>query len=104
MHFTFSPEDANVLSLLLASILVPFVVSLIKRQSFAPVVKLLLAVAVSAAGGFLAEYAAGSLTGVESVIVAGGIVFTAAQAHFATWFSGLGLDDALTAFGDPAAK
>jgi hypothetical protein len=100
LELTFSPQDAQVLSLLLASIGVPFVVSLIKRQSFAPIVKLLIALAVSAAGGFLAEYASGTLDGVSSVIVAGGIVFTAAQAHFATWFSGLGLDAALAKVGE----
>lgn len=100
MALTFTPADAQVLALLLASVIVPFVVSLIKRQAWSPVAKLALAVLVSAAGGFLAEYASGDLAGVTSVIVAGGIVFTAAQAHFATWFQGLGLEDVLVAVGD----
>jgi uncharacterized membrane protein YccC len=100
VHFTFTPQDAQVLALLLASVVVPFVTSLIKRASFTPAVKLLIAVLVSAAGGFLAEYASGSLVDVSSVIVAGGIVFTASQAHFATWFGALGLDEVLTKIGE----
>lgn len=88
MEFTFTPQDAQLVAGFLASILVPFIVSWLKQPSWPSWVRLAVAVLVSLIGGLLTVYIAGGLDG-GSVIVAALAIFTASQAHFASWFRGL---------------
>jgi hypothetical protein len=94
MEWTFTKDDAQLIIGFLASVAVPFLVSWIKRASWQPVVSLIVALVLSLAGGLLTEYIAGTLDG-GSIIAAGLAVFVASQAHFATWFQGLGVEKAL---------
>jgi hypothetical protein len=94
MDFTFTKDDAQLIIGFLASVAVPFLVSWMKRASWQPVVSLIAALVLSLAGGLLTEYIAGTLDG-GSIIAAGLAVFVASQAHFATWFQGLGVEQAL---------
>jgi hypothetical protein len=86
--WSFTPEDARVLFGLLASLGVPFVVNFFKRQSFSRAANVAIAIAVSILGAVLSEWAAGTLTP-GSAAIAAGVIFTAAQAHYASWFSAL---------------
>lgn len=95
MDFVFTPAEAQVLLGLLASVIVPFLVSLFTKPDTNKFAKLALAALTSLAGGALTVYIDGGLTG--SVILAGAAVFTASQVHFASWFSGLDIDAKLEA-------
>lgn len=95
MNLTFTPADAELLSGFVASVLVPFAVSWLKQEDWPDWLKLVLALALSVLGGFLAKYASGELASVTSVIAAGMMIFVAAQANFATWFQGLGFEAVL---------
>lgn len=99
MVFTFTIEDARLLAGFLASIVVPFATAKIKSADWSPSAKLALAIVVSAAAALLSQYIAGALIGTPtapiSLISAIIGVFLAGQAHYASWFQGLGLDDAL---------
>jgi len=97
---TFSPEDAQIVYGLIASFLVPFVISALKRASWSAGAKFALAVVVCLLAGALSVYMAGTFTGPTSVIVVGAAIFTAAQAHFATWFQSLGLESWLNPGSD----
>lgn len=88
----FSQSDAETLLTILASIVVPFVVAWLKSRHWHPVTSVIVALAVSVAGGILSQYIAGTLTN-TSFITAALAVFVASQAHFATWFKGLGIED-----------
>lgn len=94
MVFTFTPQDAQIVLSFLASILVPFVVSLIKRQSWPSWLSVVVVVVVSLIAGALSQYASGTLTG-GSVIAAAALIFAAAQAYYATWFQALGFETVL---------
>ena len=93
MDFTFSPAEAQVLLGLLASVVVPFLVSLFSKPTTNKYVKLGLALVTSLVGGALTVYIDGGLTG--SVILAGAVVFMASQVHLVSWFAGMGWKDAL---------
>lgn len=95
IEWNFTATEARLLYGLIASFVVPFVVSLLKRSDWQPRTKVMLAMVVAVAAGFLSEFAAGTLDGPISAIVAGVAIFTAAQAHFATWFQALGAEDRL---------
>jgi protein-S-isoprenylcysteine O-methyltransferase Ste14 len=90
--WSFSPDDARVAFGLLASLLVPAVVQALKQRSWPTAAKVAVAVLVSIVGAVCSEWAAGTLTA-GSAIVAAGVVFTAAQAHYATWFSALFVEE-----------
>lgn len=92
MEWTFSQADAQVLYGFIASVLVPFVVAFIKRCHWPDWVKLALAILVSVVGAVVSQWLAGALNG-GSVIIAALGIFTAAQAHFKSWFQALNLDD-----------
>lgn len=98
--FTFGPDEATLLIGFLTSVIVPFVVSLFANPNMSSGAKVALAIVVSAVGGFLTTFAAGTFSG-ETVnpIVASLAVFTAAQTWFKSWFQGLGLDDVLEQIG-----
>jgi hypothetical protein len=105
IHFTFTQDDARIVFGLLSSFAVPFVVSAIKQYHWSNRTNFLIAVGISLLAGFLTEYIAGTLSGTKehaasAVVVAIGI-FTAAQAHFATWFQSLGFEKALNPQGQP---
>ena len=101
MEFTFTQTDAQVLYAFLASVLVPMLVSLFARPSTPSGAKATLAVVASVAGALLSQYAAGAFDGGSIVVAAVGI-FTASQAHFATWFQSLGWNDwFLSVFAPP---
>jgi len=89
-------DDARIVYGFIASLIVPFVVSLLKRRSWPGWVKLSLAVLLSIAGAVASQYAAGELTTAHLLPAVIGI-FTAAQAHYSSWFRGLGLEDWLMA-------
>lgn len=91
MNFTFTPNDARLVAGFLASVVVPFVVSYLKQPSWPPWLRLVVALVLSLAGGLLTEYIAGTLDG-GPVIVAALAVFTASQAHYKSWFEGLGIE------------
>lgn len=98
--FVFGPDEATLLIGFLTSVVVPFVVSLIAKPDMPKGQKLAIAILVSTVGGFLTTYAAGSFSGATvNPIVAGMAVFSAAQTWFASWFRGLGLDEALENIG-----
>jgi hypothetical protein len=94
MEWTFSKEDAQLVVGFLASVAVPFIVSWLKRASWKPVLSLIVALVLSLVGGLLTEYIAGTLDG-GLIIAAGLAVFVASQAHFVSWFQGLGVEQAL---------
>jgi hypothetical protein len=94
--YQLTSDDARLLFGFLASVAVPFLVSWLKRPIASRGVRFLVAVAVSAVGAVLSEVAAGTLGGMSTVAMIIG-VFTVAQAHYASWFSGLGLEDAISA-------
>jgi hypothetical protein len=94
MEWSFSKDDAQLVIGFFASVAVPFLVSWLKRASWRPVVSLIAALILSLAGGLLTEYIAGTLDG-GSIIAAGLAVFVASQAHFVSWFNGLGIETAL---------
>jgi hypothetical protein len=96
MHFT--TAEAQLVFGFFASVIVPIVVSLIARFETSATAKFLLAVAASVVGAVLSQYAAGELSGGSLVVAALG-VFAASQAHFGTWFKGLGLDEYLLSLG-----
>lgn len=91
MQLTFTQSDAQLVAGFLASVLVPFVVSWLKQPSWPSWLRLVVAVLVSLVGGLLTVYIAGGLDG-GSIIVAALAIFTASQAHFASWFQGLGIE------------
>jgi hypothetical protein len=92
--YTFLPSDAGLLLTMLASYALPFIVSFLKKASWTPSAKVALTVFVSLVLGLLSAYADGKLTEAPmSALTAAAIVFTAAQANYATWFKSLGLDD-----------
>lgn len=95
-NWTFTSTEARTLYGLIASVVVPFVVSLLKRADWPAWAKVLLAVVVSVIGACLSEYAAGTLDGPVSVVMVAIGIFTASQAHFATWFQSLGAEQRLT--------
>lgn len=104
MEWTFTKGDAQLIIGFLTSVLVPFVVSWLKQASWPPVLNLVAALVLSLIGGLLTEYIAGTLDG-GSIIAAGLAVFVASQAHFATWFQGLGVEQALNPWkADLAAR
>ena len=96
-EFTFSPTEAQLALGFLSSVIVPFIVSLLVRPDTSKAGKLAIALLFSVVGGALTQYAAGELSG-GSVLVAALGVFAASQAHFAGWFSGLGLNLKLEGF------
>lgn len=96
ISWTFTGDEARMLYGLLTSLLVPFVVSYLKKVTWPPWAKVALAGFVSLAGAFLSEYAAGTLDGPVSIVMVAIGIFTAAQAHFATWFRATGAEDRLT--------
>lgn len=98
-QWTFTPEDARLVYALLASVLIPFVVGLLGRLSLSKGAKFGAAVLLSIVGAVLSEYAAGTLAGPMSAVAAFTLIFTAAQAHFASWFKGLGLDEWIAQLG-----
>lgn len=91
MDWTFTQQDAQLIFGFIASVLVPFVVSFIKRYSWPNSVKLGLTITMALLGAVVSQYAAGALDG-GSVVVAALGIFIAAQAHFAAWFQGLGFE------------
>lgn len=98
MNLTFTQDDARIVFGLIASFVVPFIVSGFKRWQWPTVAKFALAVGVSLAAGGISEYLAGAFTfGPESsprsAIVVAAAIFTASQAHYASWFRALGLDN-----------
>ena len=97
-EFTFSPAEAQLVLGFIASVVIPFVVSFLVRPDTSKGVKLAVALGASVVGGALSQYAAGELSG-GSVVVAALGIFAASQAHFASWFSGLGIDLKLEAVG-----
>lgn len=98
LALTFTKADAQLLVTFLASVAVPFVVSWLKQPSWSKPARFALAVVLSAAGGLLAEYVAGTLDS-GSAIAAAIAVFMAAQVHYRSWFAGLGLEDWLNPTG-----
>lgn len=92
MQWTFTQADAQVLYGFIASVLVPFVVAFLKQCHWPDWVKLVVAIGVSILGAVVSQWLAGALNG-GSVIIAALGIFTAAQAHFKSWFTALGLDD-----------
>lgn len=91
MQFTFTPQDAQLVAGFLASVVVPFAVSWLKQPSWPSWLRLTAAALFSLIGGLLTVYVAGTLDG-GSVIVAALAVFTASQAHYKSWFEGLGIE------------
>jgi hypothetical protein len=98
MELIFGVQEAELLYGFLASVIVPFVVSLIARLESEKWVKFALAVLVSVAAGLLSEFAAGNLSAGSAIIAAVG-VFMVSQRHFQTWFKGAGFDEALLKLG-----
>jgi hypothetical protein len=84
--------EAEVLLNFLASVVVPFAASWLKQPSWPKPARFAVAAVLSVLGALLAQYLAGALDG-GSVILAAIGVFTAAQAHYRSWFEGLGLED-----------
>ena len=99
IQWTFTPDDARLVYALLASVAIPFLVGLLSRLSLSSGAKFAAAVLLSIVGAVLSEYAAGTLSGPMSAVAAFTLIFTAAQAHFASWFKGLGLDEWLSKVG-----
>lgn len=93
MHLTFTQADAQILSVFLASVVVPFLTSWLKSDSWSKWARFGLAVLLSAVAGGLTVYANGDLADGTSVIQAALAVFALAQANYASWFKGLGLED-----------
>lgn len=98
MNFSFTQDDARIVYGLIASFIVPFVVSWLKRWNWPTPAKFALAVLVSIIAGGISEYLAGQISygdgvGTRSAIVVAAGIFTASQAHYASWFRGLRLDD-----------
>lgn len=87
--FGFTPEEARILYGMLVTFLVPFVVNAIKQRGWSKNVNVALSIGVALAAAVLSEWAAGTLVLGSSIVVAAGVVFTAAQAHYATWFRAL---------------
>ena len=94
--WTLTPDAARVLFGFLATVAVPFLTALLARPDWPKAARFGVAVVVSLVAALLAEYAAGTLAGPLSAAQAFAVIFTAAQAHYASWFKGLGLDDALS--------
>lgn len=97
-EFTFSPAEAQLVLGFITSVLIPFIVSFLVRPNTSKGTKVAVAIVASIVGGALSQYAAGELSG-GSVVVAALGIFAASQAHFASWFSGLGIDLSLEKFG-----
>ena len=96
-QLVFGAAEAQAAQMILASVLVPFATSLIVKPTTNKYAKLALAVLLSLIGGALTVFLAGGLTG--SVFLAAFAVFMASQAHFASWFKGVGLDETLEELG-----
>ena len=103
MKFTFSADEATALLAFLSSIVVPFVTSWLKQNSWPSVARFAVAVLLSVAGGLLSAYLAGTFASGASVILAIIAVFGLAQANYASWFQGLGLEDWLNPPTPPTA-
>jgi multidrug efflux pump subunit AcrB len=87
-----SQEDAKSLYAMLASLLVPFMVAILKDNQWDKRAKLALAIVTSLFGSLLSIWAAGSPMSGGTLIGTALLILAASQAHYATWFSSLGID------------
>ena len=92
-----SPEDAKNLYAMVAGLLVPFVVSILKKNVWDKKIKITLAAITSLFGALISIYAAGSPMSASTLAGTGILIFAAAQAHYVAWFSSLGLDQQINA-------
>jgi len=90
-----SPEDAKNLYAMLGSLLVPFVVSILKKNAWDKKAKVTLAGMTSLFGALVSIYSAGAPMTASTLFGTGLLIFAAAQAHYAAWFSSLGFDQQL---------
>lgn len=96
-----TPEFWAVISTALAVIIVPAVVSFLKKSVWPHWGKLILAFGISFVGAVAAEFATGALTEfkVEELLAHATIIFTGAHMLYKIWFGNSKLDDKLTALG-----
>lgn len=92
--WTLTTAEALLIRGFVISVIIPFIVSYLKRCSWPKWAKLALAVALSIVGGILTLYSTGDLSG-GSVVIAVLGVFAASQLWFKSWFTGLGFEAAL---------
>jgi len=91
-YILFSVNDAIVLYSLLTSAIIPFIVSILKQNTWPNEVKFTLALLLSLVGGYLNLIISGSaITGI-SLIALFGLLFTASQAFYKYIFKPLGWD------------
>ncbi len=88
-----SVEEATILVGLITSIVIPFLVSWIKRNAWPAWVRLLIALVISGIGGWLTLIADKNVPNTTSIIIYGSALFTVAQVWYRTWFTGLGIEE-----------
>jgi hypothetical protein len=93
MYTVFTVEEATILLTVLSSLVVPFIVSYLKRSSWPSYAKYLLAAGVSLAAGYLTVITTTQMKGITSTVILGSLILSAAQFSYKTWFKGLGLED-----------
>lgn len=87
-----SQTDAAILLGAFTTFLLPFAHSWMKSQIIPDWIRFLIALAISALGGFLTAYVSGRLVTTASVIELGAIISTAGAGIYITAFGNLGLE------------
>lgn len=87
-----SVTQATVLWTLFTSLVVPFVVSFIKKVHWPDGAKWTIAALTSLVGAYLSLAATGNFTSTIDIIIVGAAILTAATGWYHSWFKGLGLE------------